>query len=126
MSYSRDLVNWTFHGNTQSGENVCVLKEKGQYILFHSPPNGIGVKRSEDLNIWKDEAGLITLGQEEWPWAKGRLTAGAVIDLRDHKGIQKYLMFFHGSGPGDERINFDRNSSIGLAWSEDLEHWSWP
>jgi len=126
MSYSYDLVNWTYHGSTHAGENVCVLKEKGQYILFHSPPNGIGKKRSGDLNDWTDEGELITLGQKEWPWASGRLTAGAVLNMKDHKGIKKYLMFFHGSGPGDERRDFDRNSSIGIAWSEDLENWFWP
>lgn len=126
MSYSTDLVNWTYYGNTHAGENVCVLKEHNQYILFHSPPNGIGKKRSEDLSVWKDEGELITLGQKEWPWAKGRLTAGAVLNMKGFKGIQKYLMFYHGSGPGDEKTDFDRNSSIGIAWSEDLEQWSWP
>ena len=126
MSYSYDLKNWTFHGHTRSGENVCVLKENEEYILFHSPSNGIGVKRSKDLSEWTDWGELITLGQSEWLWARGRITAGAVVDMRCHSDIQKYLMFFHGSGPGDEKTDFDRNSSIGIAWSEDLRNWNWP
>jgi len=126
MSWSYDLENWTFHGNTKSGENVCVLKDNDEYILFHSPSNGIGVKRSKNLDEWADWGELITLGQSEWLWARGRITAGAVVDMRDHPDIQRYLMFFHGSGPGDEKTDFDRNSSIGIAWSEDLRNWNWP
>ena len=69
---------------------------------------------------------LITLGQKDWSWASGRITAGVVLDMREHPGIQKYLMFFHGSGPGDEKTDFDKNSSIGMAWSDDLKQWNWP
>lgn len=126
MSYSYDLENWTFQGRAEAGENVCVLKTENEYILFHSPANGIGIKRSGDLEEWKDLGKLITLGQKEWSWAAGRLSAGFVLDQRANPKIQNYLMFYHGSGPGDEQINFDRNSSIGLAWSEDLISWKWP
>ena len=126
MSYSYDMENWNFHGRTNSGENVCVIEKNNEYILFHSPSNGIGMKRSQDLETWTDSEKIITLGQSDWTWAAGRLTAGAVVDLRDHPDIQKYLMFFHGSGPGDEKTDFDRNSSIGIAWSEDLTDWNWP
>jgi hypothetical protein len=126
MSYSYDMENWIFHGSTNSGENVCVIEKDNEYILFHSPSNGIGVKRSEDLKTWSDSGEIITLGQSDWTWAAGRLTAGAVLDMRDHSDIHRYLMFFHGSGPGDENIDFDRNSSIGIAWSKDLRNWDWP
>ena len=126
MSYSNDLKTWTYCGNTACGENVCVLIENDEYILFHSPENGIGVKKSSDLVHWQEWGGLITLGQNNWSWAKGRITAGAVINLKDVPGIEKYLMFFHGSGPESEEINFDNNASIGVAWSEDLRAWSWP
>ena len=125
MSYSCDMKNWNFHGRTNSGENVCVLEENGEYILFHSPSNGIGVKRTKDLDTWTDSENIITLGQSDWTWAAGRITAGTVVDMRDHPDIKKYLMFFHGSGPGDENTDFDRNSSIGIAWSEDLTDWDW-
>lgn len=127
MSYSYDLQNWTYDGHTESGENVCVLVENGEYILFHSPKNGIAIKRSTDLKSWKDQGGLITLGQEEWPWAKGRITAGAVLNLTKEKGFEKYLLFFHGSGPlTEEAGDFDKNASIGIGWSSDLLHWDWP
>ena len=49
MSYSHDLRNWTFFGHAESGENVSVLNERDEYILFHSPSNGISIKRSSDL-----------------------------------------------------------------------------
>ncbi len=126
MSWSRDLENWTFFGHTQSGENVCVLVEDDEYVLFHSPSNGIGIKRSSDLKTWQDQSRLITLGQKNWPWAQGRLTAATVIDLRHVPGIEKYVMFFHGSGPEPESKMFDQYASIGIAWSKDLLTWEWP
>ena len=91
MSYTYDFLNWTFYGNTKSGENVCVLKDESEYVMFHSPSNGIGIKRSSNLKDWSSFGGLITLGQKEWDWAKGRLTAGAVVDLKNIKRIAKYI-----------------------------------
>ncbi|MFP5039921.1 hypothetical protein [Parasediminibacterium sp. JCM 36343] len=127
MSYSYNFENWTFVGSVQSGENVCVLVEQGQYTLVHSPANGIAIKRSSDLKNWVNWGSLITLGQNEWDWAKGRITAGAVLNLKKDNHFGKYLMFFHGSGPKSElEGGFDRNSSIGIAWSNDLLKWEWP
>jgi hypothetical protein len=127
MSYSYDLHKWNFVGNTKSGENTSVLYENGGYILIHSPKNGIGIKKSKDLKTWKDWGDLITLGQKDWDWAKGRITAGTVINLKNNKNFGKYVMFFHGSGPKtEEEGDFDRNASIGLAWSSDLKNWNWP
>ena len=127
-SWSHDLENWTFSGRTQSGENVCVLIDQDEYLLFHSPENGIGVKRSPDLINWRDVGDLITLGQEDWPWAERRLTAGVVLDLRHEKAFGKYIMFYHGEGPGKENSidTFVANCSIGIAWSDDLVSWEWP
>lgn len=127
MSYTYDFLNWTFYGNTNSGENVCVLNDGGVYLMFHSPSNGIGIKRSSNLRDWQSFGSQITLGQKHWRWAKGRITAGAVVDLREIKGIERYVMFFHGSGPNKESEgDFDKNSSLGIAWSEDLVNWDWP
>lgn len=126
MSWSRDLKSWTFFGKAEAGENVCVLVENDEYVLFHSPENGIGIKRSKDLRHWRDDGKLLTLGQTFWPWAQGRLTAGFVLDLRETPEIRKYLMFFHGSGPENEETMFDNNASIGMAWSDDLVTWDWP
>jgi hypothetical protein len=84
------------------------------------------------LKNWRDWGGLITLGQEDWDWAKGRLSAGADVDLRGNPDFGKYIMFFHGSGPHPERgatpeeSDFDKNASIGIAWSDDLLNWEWP
>lgn len=70
---------------------------------------------------------MITLGQQNWKWARGRISAGTIIDLRKVNGINKYLMFFHGSGPlTEEKGDFDKNSSLGIAWSDDLTNWEWP
>ena len=66
------------------------------------------------------------MGQAGWSWAKGLITAGAVIRLSNNP-IAKYLMFFHGSGPLKETEgDFDKNASIGIAWSKDLINWEWP
>lgn len=127
-SWSYDLKNWTYGGRTACGENVCVLVDRGEYLLFHSPHNGIGVKRSGDLKKWRDVGKLITLGQKNWNWAETRLTAGCVLDLRKEPAIGKYLMFFHGSGPGKNKTqnNVYANCAIGIAWSDDLKTWQWP
>jgi hypothetical protein len=127
MSWSRDLKTWTYFGRTDSGENVCVLIDNDEYLLFHSPSNGIGMKRSRDLKEWRDTGELITLGQKDWPWAQTRLTAGVVLDLRKEPGIGKYVMFFHGGGPGRRtQENADANCHLGIAWSADLVIWNWP
>lgn len=127
MSYSYDLEHWTYVGHANSGENVCVIYNDGQYYMFHSPENGIGILRSKDCLQWEDTGILLTLGQKHWPWAQGRLTAGFVIEnpvASDNRS--KWLLFFHGSGPEDERTMFDQYASIGIAWSDDLLHWHWP
>jgi hypothetical protein len=128
FSWSYDLENWTYGGQTPCGENVCVHIDRGEYLLFHSPANGIGMKRSPDLKQWRDIGEVITLGQENWRWAETRLTAGCVLDLRREPTIGKYLMFFHGGGPGKIRTqdNEYANMSIGIAWSDDLTTWHWP
>ncbi|MEO6316581.1 MAG: hypothetical protein ABIU63_07790 [Chitinophagaceae bacterium] len=127
MSYSYNLRDWQFFGYTASGENACVLVENNEYILFHSPKNGIAIRHSPDLKNWRDTSGLITLGQQNWPWASGRISAGAVINLTKEKNAGRYLMFFHGSGPlTEEQGDFDKNASIGIAWSKDLLLWDWP
>ncbi|MDR1962613.1 MAG: hypothetical protein LBQ50_02410 [Planctomycetaceae bacterium] len=127
-SYSRNLIDWTFRGKTASGENPCVISYKNGYRLFYSPHNGIACKTSEDLINWKDIGSKIVLGQKDWLWAQGRLTAGFVLDMKNEPKIGKYLMFFHGGlGPkmSENWTNFDINCNIGLAWSDDLETWSW-
>ena len=128
VSTSRDLKTWTFGGRADAGENVCVVPaDGGGWLMMHSPRNGMGLKRSADLRTWADEPGLITLGQNRWPWAKGRITAGALLDGRKIPGVGKWLLFFHGSGPRTEHEgDFDRNVSVGLAWSDDLKTWNWP
>ncbi len=126
-SWSRDLREWVFAGSAEAGENVCVVRDGDEYTMFHSPRNGIGIKRSADLHQWRD-CGLLTLGQSHWPWAAGRITAGFVLDARTIPGVAKWLMFFHGSAfpEEDPRGGFDNHASIGIAWSDDLAHWSWP
>ncbi|MHC4573107.1 MAG: glycosyl hydrolase family 28 protein [Planctomycetota bacterium] len=134
MSYSYDLKTWTYFNRIEAGENVCILVDGGEYLMFHSPRNGIGMKGSKDLKTWRDVGpptgkhgtGSITLGQKDWPWARGRLSAGFVLDLRKEPAVGKYLMFFHGSGPEPEPIMFSTHCSLGLTWSDDLIEWDWP
>ena len=125
MSWSTDLETWTYFGRVDAGENVCLLTEDDDYILFHSPKNGVGIKRSRDLRHWTDH-GVLTLGQAAWPWAQGRLTAGHVLDLRDEPAVAKYVMFFHGSSAAGCALQETHgHSSLALAWSDDLVSWDW-
>ncbi len=123
MSYSYDLENWVYHGKTESGENVCVIEKNGEYLIFHSPKNGIAAMKTRDFVSFEPFGELITLGQSSWDWAKGRLTAGFVLDLTKDENFGKYIMFFHASGPEDEQTMFDFNASIAVAWSDDLISW---
>jgi hypothetical protein len=128
LSWSRDLKTWTYSARSiAGGENPCVIRDGDDYALFYSPADGIGVKRSGDLKEWKDE-GVLKLGQKDWPWAQGRLTAGFVLDLRKDPRVGRALMFFHGSAypENDPRGGFDNFASLGLAWSTDLKNWDWP
>ncbi|MGI5899561.1 MAG: hypothetical protein ACOX8S_06500 [Christensenellales bacterium] len=121
LSYSRDLLNWTFHGHTQAGENVCVLAKNGSYYMFHSPKNGIGILQSYDLKKWKKAAETVFLKAHEAQWSKGRVTAGFVMDLAPWH--DKFLMLYHASGPEDESVDFDKNASLAIAVSDDLLTW---
>jgi len=114
ISYSNDLTTWTPYGHTNAGENPCVIVDQDEYVLFDSPPNGIGMQRSKDLKVWRDE-GVTVLGQSGWPWAQGRITAGFVLDLRKDSRVRKALMFFHGSTypEADPRGGFDNFASFG-------------
>ncbi len=126
MSWSCDLKQWTYFGAVRSGENVCVLCENNEYWLFHSPNNGIGLKKSRDLVEWTD-CGLLNLPQERWPWAGGRLTAGFVLDMREHPDVRQFLLFFHGTPKAATAARETHGeASLALAWSEDLEHWHSP
>jgi hypothetical protein len=95
--------------------------------MFHSPRNGIGVKESTDLVTWSDRGSPITLGQADWPWAQGRLTAGFVLDLRREPGVSKSLLFFHGSTKeGLRQHRAHGHASLAIALSDDLSDWTWP
>ena len=117
-STSRDLVNWTFEGRIDGGENACVVISDGEYVLIHSPENGIGIKRSRDLSEWRD-LGIRYLGQEDWSFADGRITAA--FALESPKGEKyRYTVFFHGSIK-ESRPETHGSASIGIAYTNDFE-----
>ena len=128
LSFSRDLEQWTPYAQTDAEENYCVLVDAaaGEYVLIHSPANGIGIKRSTDLVHWYDEC-LYTLGQRQWPWAQGRITAGHLLDLRREPQVGRYLLVFHGATRRGRRERAHHGeASVGIAWSDDLMRWHWP
>ena len=95
--------------------------------MFHSPGNGIGIKRSNDLKSWGPDTQLLTLGQKHWPWAQGRLTAATVVDVTKEPTVGKYIMFFHGSSKeGLKAHRAHGAASLAIAWSDDLLTWTWP
>ena len=98
-------------------------------VVVRSNPlrfSGYHVQTSRDLVHWQDRGDPITLDQKNWPWARGRLTAATVVNLKHVPDLGKYVMFFHGSGPESEQVHFNNNASLGIAWSDDLQTWSWP
>jgi len=127
MSYSYDLTSWTYVGRAPAGENVTVIRQGDDYVMFHSPGNGIGVKRSKDPQSWGPDTQLLALGQEDWPWAQGRLTAATVVDVTKEPAVGKYIMFFHGSSrEGLKAHRAHGAASLAVAWSDDLVSWTWP
>ncbi len=125
ISETRDLRHFRFLGHTACGENVCVLPREDHYLIFHSPENGVGILKTPDFESYEMGGETIFLGQRGWDWARGRLTAGFVLDLRREREVGKYLLFFHGSGPEGEETMFDSHASVALAWSDDLASWQW-
>lgn len=123
-STSRDLKHFEYRGHINGGENVSIIKKGDGYYMLHSPKNGIGVKFSENLEDWHDVGEPLTLGQSEWEWAGGRITAGVVVEC-ESDGAPLYVMLFHGSGPEDEEVVFDTHAGIGIAWSRDFKTWIW-
>lgn len=120
MSYSatKDLKHFEYKDSAECGENVCVLFHNGEYLLYHSPQNGIGCYHTKDFRTFSSDP-ILTFGQADWHWAQSRITAGFVLDGTQIPGIGKYLMLFHG----DEPDSFPFNASIGVAWSDDLICW---
>ncbi len=131
-SWSTDLMDWTYEGSTEAGENVCVWVDRDidRYLMMHSPENGMGILQSADLTEWSVFTEPEMLGQKDWKeWAGQRVTAGFVLDMRACAGIGKYLLFFHGQGRElgvrtTETLN--AYCCIGIAWSDDLKTWEWP
>ncbi len=61
FSKSRDLVDWSEKKIITPKDqklNYCspgnVIRFNNEYLLFHSPSNGIGLKKSKDLKNWRD------------------------------------------------------------------------
>ena len=99
-------------------ENPCVVRDGGTFVLLFAPcrtGRGIGVARSDDLLSWKD---VRYLDFPRLPWADGGPTAAMVLDMRAELG--QWLMVFHGERTGPHR------AAMGIAWSDDLEHWRCP
>ena len=127
MSSSEDLVHWTYYGRADAGENVTVVHDHRaeEYVMFHSPANGIGVKRSDSPTKWGEDVALLKFDQENWSWAARRLTAATVVDLKQEPAVGKYVMFFHGDSK-QGTIPAHGRASLAIAWSDDLTTWHWP
>ena len=113
-STSKDLANWKYQGFTECGENVCVIKENDEYLIFSSPDNGINIMATKDFKTFTDVRTLY-LNQENKPWAKDTITAGFVIDASSISPY-KYAMFYHG----DNEDAYLFGASLAVAFSDDL------
>ena len=118
LSISKDLMNWSYLGRTEGGENACVLPWQDRYLLVHSPATGIAFSVSKDLKQWT-EYGFTTLEQEKWPWAAGRLTAGFLMRAPQHSA-HRYILFFHASK--DIYPETHGNATLAYALTDDLKH----
>ncbi len=117
FSTSEDLINWKYEGFTDCGENVCVIKENDEFLIFNSPQNGINIMSTKDFKSFKNIRTLY-LNQENKTWAKDRITAGFVIDASSISPY-KYAMFYHG----DNEDNYLFGATLAVAFSNDLLNW---
>ena len=117
FSTSTDLTNWQFQGSAECGENVCVIREKDEYLIFNSPKNGINILSTADFKHFQSIRTLY-LDQDRKPWAKDRITAGFVLDIRSILPY-RYAMFYHGDNEDDYLFG----ASLAVAFSNDLVHW---
>ncbi len=118
LSTSTDFKNWHCVGRTDGGENACVIDFHGEYLLIHSPQNGIAFSKSADLMSWMPHS-FTTLGQAEWEWAKGRITAAFATELPKGFGF-KYIMFFHGSTNVFPETH--GNATLAAVFTDDFEN----
>lgn len=117
LSELTDLKSWKFLGNAEGGENACVIKQGEDYVLIHSPENGISFSKSKNLKS-REEFSFTTLGQNEWEWANGRITLGFVLESPAEQKY-KYMLFFHGSP--DVYPETHGNATLAVAFTDDLK-----
>jgi beta-xylosidase len=99
-------------------ENPCVVRHDGRFVLFFSPcrrERGIGTAWSTDLVTWRD---VRYLPLKRQAWMNAGPNAPMVIRAGENAG--PWLMVFHVDHDPDEC----HSGVLGLAWSEDLEHWT--
>lgn len=118
FSESVDMINWKFIGSTDCGENVCVIKDKDEYVIFNSPQNGINLLSTKDFAEFTPIS-TVYLNQDKKPWAKDRITAGFVLDISEMNTDYKYAMFYHG----DMEDDYIFGASLAVAFSNDLRKW---
>jgi hypothetical protein len=127
---SEDLLHWQEaspdrpvlgpHDTPDSStvENPCIVRTDEGFALFFAPcrpGRGIGIAYSDRLDRWRD---VHDIAFPPLPWAPGGPTAAMVLDMRPQLGV--WLMAFHGDTQGPH------GAALGLAWSDDLEHWTVP
>ncbi|MCM1286007.1 MAG: hypothetical protein NC213_06235 [Acetobacter sp.] len=119
FSESSNMKNWKFKGYTECGENVCVIKENDEYIIFNSLENGINLLSTKNFKEF-NSMGTTYLNQSKKPWAKDRITAGFVIDISKMNIGYNYAMFYHG----DMEDHYIFGASLAVTFSNDLKIWN--
>ena len=119
VSESYDLRHWNYLGHADGGENACVVAENEDYLLLHSPHNGIGLKKSNDLLHWID-CGVVLPKETEEPWANGRLTAAFAMKNENPTIPYRYIVFFHGSKK-DSVPETHGSASLAMYYTDDFQ-----
>lgn len=118
FSESPDLVHWTFRGHAACGENVCVIKDGDEYLIFNSPENGINLMSTRDFRSFTS-IGTAFLDQEQKPWARDRITAGFVLDIAPLQLGYRYAMFYRG----DREDDYMFGATLAVRLGNDLRRW---
>lgn len=98
-------------------EKPWVVFDGQEFVLFYSAgrsQRGIGTARSRSLVRWRHTG---YLDVPPLAWAPGGVSGPSVADCRATHG--RWVMACHGEQPENAA------TVLGLAWSEDLIHWTW-
>ncbi len=122
-SWSNDLDTWHNVGTSSiKFSGLCIVPCIDGYTVFANQKEGIGVFTIDSIEQFllhpcEDGPKVLTLDFPYMDWAQGGIRCGSVV-WEERLGL--YILFYWGVEKGNDAIA----SSLALAVSKDLSHWT--